>query len=242
MLAASRLGGLKPAPQRRKRPSFSLSAARRQMVFYALIFLYTPRKSRDFVSEKLHGQTHLKERIAKRFGSLWIRQASHFSGKLNNSLKELCQTQSSLIHSVPCWRLTRDCIQRAPGSPLSHQWQSGVRLLLGRHRDIGLSVSEGTDLSVQVMALSKYYSRDAYSTTALTVTSNFPLFLLSPLPCCDLKEIGNQVSRSENLKHECALATLSYLLLPGAPYCESFIHYIWNPIIAKPVHNEKGNH
>lgn len=84
--------------QRRKRPSFSLSAARRQMVFYALIFLYTPRKTRDFVSEKLHGQTHLKECIAKRFGSLWISQASHFSGKLNNSLKELCQMQSSLIH------------------------------------------------------------------------------------------------------------------------------------------------
>lgn len=176
MLAASRLGGLKPAPQRRKRPSFSLSAARRQMVFYALIFLYTPRKSRDFVSEKLHGQTHLKERIAKRFGSLWIRQASHFSGKLNNSLKELCQIQSSLIHSVPCWHLTRDCIQRAPGSPLSHQWQSGLRLLLGRQGGIGLSVSEGTHLLVQVMALSKYYSRDAYSTMALRVTSNFPPF------------------------------------------------------------------
>ena len=29
----------------------------------------------------------LKERIAKRFGSLWIRQASHFSGKLSNSFK-----------------------------------------------------------------------------------------------------------------------------------------------------------
>lgn len=145
MLTASRLGGLQPAPQRRKRPSFSLSAARWQMVFYALIFLYTPRKSRDFVSEKLHGQTHLKECIAKQFRSLWIRQASHFSGKLNNSLKELCQIQSSLIHSIPCWHLTRDCIQRVPDSSLSHQWQSGVTLLLGWHRGIRLRVSDGTD-------------------------------------------------------------------------------------------------
>lgn len=73
--------------KRANTPSFSLSAAGRQMFFYALIFLYTPRKSRDFVSERLRGQTLLKEHIAKRFGSLWIRQASHFSGKLSNSFK-----------------------------------------------------------------------------------------------------------------------------------------------------------
>lgn len=77
----------KKKKKRANTPSFSLSAAGIQMFFYALIFLYTPRKSRDFVSERLHGQTHLKERIAKRFGSLWIRQASHFSGKLSNSFK-----------------------------------------------------------------------------------------------------------------------------------------------------------
>jgi len=211
MLSASRLGGLQPAPQRRKRPSFSLSAARRQMVFYALIFLYTPRKSRDFVSEKLHGQTHLKERIAKRFGSLWIRQASHFSGKLNNSFKELCQIQSSLIH-CPLLASRKGLYTESIGfSSLSHTHDS--RGLLGRHRGIGLRVSDGTDLWVQAMAFSKCYSKDAYYTT-LTAASDFPL---SPLPCCDLKEIGNQVSRGEKLKYKCALATLPYLLLPGAP-------------------------
>lgn len=45
------IGRVAACSTEKKRPSFSLSATRRQMAFYALIFLYTPRKSRDFVSE-----------------------------------------------------------------------------------------------------------------------------------------------------------------------------------------------
>lgn len=45
------IGRVAACSTEKKRPSFSLSSTRRQMAFYALIFLYTPRKSRDFVSE-----------------------------------------------------------------------------------------------------------------------------------------------------------------------------------------------
>lgn len=124
MLAASRLGRLQPAPQRGKRPSFSLSAAWRQMVFYALIFFYTPRKSRDFVSEKLRGQTRLEGRIAKRFGSLWVRQDSHFSGKLNIPLKNSCVRHNPLWYVLSCLGTSQGTAQGAWSSSLPHQWPS----------------------------------------------------------------------------------------------------------------------
>lgn len=90
-------------------------------------------------------------------------------------------------------------------------------------RGFRLGVSDGTDLWVQVRALSKYCLGDVYYT--ITADSSF-LLLLSPLPCSDQKETGNQISRDEKLKHKCVIVTLSYLLFLGAAYCSSLIHCI----------------
>lgn len=158
------------------------------MVFYALIFLYTPRKSKDFNSEKIHGQIHLKNHIAKCFGSRWIRQASHFGGKLNNSLKDLRQIQSLLVHSGPGWHLTRDFIQRESDSPFPHTRESGVVLLTGMTQGYRAECLMGLIFGYKWWHWS-YATQGMNIIPWLQEKPPISPFFFSPLPCCDLKEI-----------------------------------------------------
>lgn len=210
------------------------------MAFYALIFLYTPRKSRDFVSEKLHDQTRLGGRIAKRFGSLWIRQDSHFSGKLNIPLKKSCVRHNPLWYALSCLGTSQGAVYREPDPPLSpSDQQDGV----------GIGKTCWNQAQTSLMGLlfrRKYSSRDAYYEKTWPAASHFPFFLLSLFLCWALKDIGNQICRGEQLKHKSVLASLSYFLLPCGPSCNSLIHSTWIvvnccSIVVNPTHKGKGN-
>lgn len=211
--AASRLGGLQPAPQRGKRPSFSLSAAWRQMVFHALIFSYTLRKSRDFVSEKLHGQTPLEGRVSKLFGSLRIRQDSHFSGKLNISLKKSCVRHNPLWCTLSCLGTSQGTVYRGPDRPLS--------LISDHQGKVGIGKTHWNQAQRSLMGLifrSKYYSRDVYYKKTWPAASNFPFFFpVSSSLLGSRRHWKSSIQRWKAKAQEC----VGQLVLFSSPRCSS---------------------
>lgn len=175
-----------------------MSAAWRQMVFYALIFSYTPRKSRDFVSEKLHGQTRLEGCIVKRFGSFWIRQDSHFSGKPKIPLKKSRVRHNPLWFALSCLGTSQGAVYREPDPPLSPISDQQGNAVIGKNFGIRLR-GPWWDCSLGANTSQRMYIMQKLSQQSLI----FPFFLLSPLPCWALKDIASQVSGGEKLKHEC---------------------------------------